>query len=88
MWWMAIASMEMDMPELNSSEVAGPTSGLKAIWHSLSSGPLYPIVSGLFQYLNDNPLLHFSGSRIHNSPNGPDVPALFPDDLPDVLFGN
>lgn len=32
--------------------------------------------SGLFQDLNDNPLVYFNGSRIHNSPDGSDVRAL------------
>jgi hypothetical protein len=41
---MAIASMEIGLPGLNSSQTAWPPSGLKAIWQSLSLGPL-PVVS-------------------------------------------
>jgi hypothetical protein len=39
-----MASMEIGLPGLNSSQTAGPFSGLKAIWQSLSSGSL-PVVS-------------------------------------------
>ncbi len=35
---------EIGLPGLNSSQVTEPLSGLKAIWHSLSPGPL-PVVS-------------------------------------------
>ena len=41
---MAIASIEIGMPGLNSPLTASPFSGLKAIWQRRSLGPV-PVVS-------------------------------------------